>query len=229
MTQLIFNITGSHVNIHNHTWQEQTNNSNMSNIPNSQINEESNEEPISEETNEERISEETNEEPTNESTNTTENYRPFLLTPSFVLNGAQMPNTSGETREQRQHQNSNTETENQETSDIPIPVQLRTEINNILQSLLNIPVDNVQFEIRDQRHDVAEPEISIARVMNATRVLTPTEEMCDNNGTCAICHGLITQNTVVRQLTQCEHFFHNQCLETWFSNHDSCPVCRARI
>lgn len=46
---------------------------------------------------------------------------------------------------------------------------------------------------------------------------------------CAICQDTIAAGTEARTLHVCDHSFHTLCIDTWFSRHVNCPVCRHDI
>lgn len=46
---------------------------------------------------------------------------------------------------------------------------------------------------------------------------------------CTICQDTIMEGDSVRKLTYCNHFFHRNCIDTWFLRHVDCPVCRHDI
>lgn len=46
---------------------------------------------------------------------------------------------------------------------------------------------------------------------------------------CTICQDTIVEGDSVRKLTHCNHFFHRNCIDTWFLRHVDCPVCRHDI
>ncbi|CAN8316554.1 unnamed protein product [Cochlearia groenlandica] len=43
---------------------------------------------------------------------------------------------------------------------------------------------------------------------------------------CHICLGDYKGNHVLRQLPDCNHFFHVKCIDTWLKLNPTCPVCR---
>jgi len=47
---------------------------------------------------------------------------------------------------------------------------------------------------------------------------------------CAICLEIMDQEVspAIRQL-DCEHEYHAKCVNTWLSNHNTCPICRQRV
>ena len=46
---------------------------------------------------------------------------------------------------------------------------------------------------------------------------------------CSICHCMIESGQIIRKINNCNHIFHHQCIDTWFLNHSSCPLCRAPL
>ncbi|KAI5085054.1 hypothetical protein GOP47_0001223 [Adiantum capillus-veneris] len=46
---------------------------------------------------------------------------------------------------------------------------------------------------------------------------------------CSICLGDFLEGHLLRVLPSCRHAFHIQCIDTWLSNHHSCPTCRGEV
>jgi len=46
---------------------------------------------------------------------------------------------------------------------------------------------------------------------------------------CSICRHLLNDNDICRKINQCNHIFHQNCLDTWFNRHTTCPICRASL
>ncbi len=70
---------------------------------------------------------------------------------------------------------------------------------------------------------------SAAQIAHATTVSTVAVVQGDD--TCAICQELLnsTVNTQLRRINHCNHCFHKNCIDVWFSSHVQCPVCRHDI
>lgn len=53
--------------------------------------------------------------------------------------------------------------------------------------------------------------------------------MYEYNEKCAICHenmNIIDDNNEMYELPECKHYFHTNCILTWFrSGHNRCPLC----
>ncbi|XP_058764681.1 RING-H2 finger protein ATL5-like [Vicia villosa] len=46
---------------------------------------------------------------------------------------------------------------------------------------------------------------------------------------CAICLSEYTDGDECRKLPNCDHVFHSQCIDRWFTSQSSCPLCRALV
>ncbi|KAJ4958422.1 hypothetical protein NE237_025533 [Protea cynaroides] len=46
---------------------------------------------------------------------------------------------------------------------------------------------------------------------------------------CAICLVEFQDNDEIRLLTVCNHVFHRNCIDEWFGNHTTCPLCRKSL
>ncbi|KAJ3692169.1 hypothetical protein LUZ60_012519 [Juncus effusus] len=57
----------------------------------------------------------------------------------------------------------------------------------------------------------------------------------DNNGggsgwaQCSVCMNLVQEGEKVRQLTDCKHLFHPECIDMWLYSHSTCPLCRSTV
>ena len=48
----------------------------------------------------------------------------------------------------------------------------------------------------------------------------------DTENTCAICQDILQGDQEARKLNVCGHWFHKNCIDTWFFRNVYCPVCR---
>lgn len=71
-------------------------------------------------------------------------------------------------------------------------------------------------------------------------VVRPSQEQIDTNTTvgrlvsdtehsCPICQDSLTNEQEGRKLNACGHWFHKNCIDTWFQSNVRCPVCRHDI
>ena len=47
--------------------------------------------------------------------------------------------------------------------------------------------------------------------------------------TCSICREPINGTSIIREIKNCRHKFHQLCLDTWLENRRTCPICRGNI
>ncbi|XP_071695163.1 E3 ubiquitin-protein ligase ATL31-like [Rutidosis leptorrhynchoides] len=46
---------------------------------------------------------------------------------------------------------------------------------------------------------------------------------------CAVCLNEYEDEETLRLLPKCDHVFHPECIDAWFKNHVTCPVCRTNL
>jgi len=92
------------------------------------------------------------------------------------------------------------------------------DTTNIFTNLLNImnpgPMENVVV--------FPSPE----QIAAATRVFTTDTRLEE---CCAVCQEDIEPAVQVRQIKQCTHVFHKDCVDQWFEQSVFCPICRLDI
>ena len=46
---------------------------------------------------------------------------------------------------------------------------------------------------------------------------------------CAVCLGDYEDGEMIRQLPDCHHHFHMECIDQWLATHTTCPMCRRSL
>lgn len=46
---------------------------------------------------------------------------------------------------------------------------------------------------------------------------------------CAVCLGAVKEGEMVRQLPDCGHMYHVECIDRWLAAHRTCPLCRSEL
>lgn len=67
---------------------------------------------------------------------------------------------------------------------------------------------------------------SVDEINNATTVYRVNRRQDD---ICTICQDEIETNQEVRRVDHCNHYFHRNCIDTWFQGNVHCPTCRHDI
>ena len=63
--------------------------------------------------------------------------------------------------------------------------------------------------------------------MDIKTLLKNSEYIYNYDGECSIC--LEKDSSRLCRKLNCNHIFHCECIDKWFSNKNSCPICRDRL
>ncbi|KAG6647907.1 RING-H2 finger protein ATL5-like [Carya illinoinensis] len=66
-------------------------------------------------------------------------------------------------------------------------------------------------------------------ILHALPTFTYSFKTHDSPLECAVCLSEFEDDDKGRVLPKCEHFFHVECIDTWFQSVSNCPLCRAPI
>ncbi|XP_047324421.1 E3 ubiquitin-protein ligase RHA1B-like [Impatiens glandulifera] len=86
-------------------------------------------------------------------------------------------------------------------------------------SLIRVPVKTVVASIK-----------SIVSVIEYRYFLLKNEIEEDNSGSCIVCCDLIEKNDQIRDMPNCCHAFHLDCMDRWLDEGQiTCPLCRSSM
>ena len=51
----------------------------------------------------------------------------------------------------------------------------------------------------------------------------------DEQDACSICREPFANSSIIRKINSCGHKFHLNCIDTWFQNQYTCPMCRVSV
>lgn len=92
---------------------------------------------------------------------------------------------------------------------------------SILSALLGLPTGSGGLEsFLNQRVTV---RLSPEQISTNTTLSTSNGNEDDD---CAICQDTIDSGQEMRRINHCGHFFHKECIDTWFTAGVHCPTCR---
>lgn len=117
-----------------------------------------------------------------------------------------------------------------------IPLNVTTQDNPILTTMLDGFTDTAVTNMLNQ---FLHPNV-LQNFLNQTVTVHPTNEEIDNATTvytesaesddnCAICQDPFEQGQELRRIDHCNHKFHKDCIDVWFSRNVNCPTCRHDI
>lgn len=68
-----------------------------------------------------------------------------------------------------------------------------------------------------------------AQIDAHSRVITYSASVDLDSPSCSICAQEWQHGDEIRKLNTCRHYFHKSCVDTWFRDHNTCPLCRTNI
>ncbi|OWM85158.1 RING-H2 finger protein ATL47-like [Punica granatum] len=114
----------------------------------------------------------------------------------------------------------------------PDPEQEQPELSHdiivmdgLFPSLVPVPTHILESLIKDRS-----PVLQYGAYLEKHRVVTVQEEQHENCAWCAVCLGRISESDEIRELCNCSHVFHRDCLDSWVDEKKvTCPLCRADL
>lgn len=114
--------------------------------------------------------------------------------------------------------------------------RVRMTMNNNTNALMNTLLGGLFGDIMGGMGN----GINLNSFLNERVLVYPTNDEIENasntfratrrqDDICAICQEDIENNQQVRRLTHCNHYFHQDCIDTWFRGNVHCPTCRHDI
>lgn len=75
------------------------------------------------------------------------------------------------------------------------------------------------------------PSVPMEQLHDVTRVVPYRSVVTDSTTTerCGICQDAFQEDSPVRQIRRCGHYYHLSCIEQWLANHQTCPLCMQNV
>ena len=75
------------------------------------------------------------------------------------------------------------------------------------------------------------PSVPMEQLHDVTRVVPYRSLVTDSTTTerCGICQDTFQEDSPVRQIRRCGHYYHLSCIEQWLANHQTCPLCMQNV
>lgn len=73
--------------------------------------------------------------------------------------------------------------------------------------------------------------VTLNRLLERTELVVLADNNISefNEMNCSICSQEFSVGQIVRKVTGCGHFFHQACIDRWFEENSTCPICRANL
>jgi hypothetical protein len=114
-----------------------------------------------------------------------------------------------------------------------ITEQLEETINQIYQNINSSSELNNNFQaiLEISRVGANSNGVTLAQLNISSQLISvnPSNISEYEEERCAVCNDDFTVNEVIRKLNTCPHYFHYNCIDTWFINNSTCPICRRDI
>lgn len=81
----------------------------------------------------------------------------------------------------------------------------------------NIPDSKIEAKIEEKVDEIPIPPLS-----------TRSDGLQDNWSSCSICLSDFQPQDLMLRLP-CSHFYHKSCVSMWFSQHNTCPLCKQNV
>jgi hypothetical protein len=62
--------------------------------------------------------------------------------------------------------------------------------------------------------------------LNQYTELFVNEDTTTEAAICSICRNNFVENEICRKITNCNHYFHQTCVDSWLVRNQTCPMCR---
>ena len=71
------------------------------------------------------------------------------------------------------------------------------------------------------------PGLTLSQLNEKTNVYI--QDTANENEKCHICKEEYNDNSIYRKNISCEHYFHQGCIDTWYSEKYKCPICNQDV
>jgi hypothetical protein len=171
-------------------------------------------------------------------------FNPTILPINPMQLNTWMTNLSNIIQQQNNQQPDNQQNEEDidniselDDDDEPPPLEEISEFDNLLNSNMNPVLRQNFLTLMNMLMNPSDRQ-SLEQFLQTQQSVPLTQEQIENIGKyeyklepnvskcCNICLEDLEENEWVRKLTKCEHLFHTECIDKWFSEKPMCPVCK---
>uniref|UniRef100_A0A6C0IV68 RING-type domain-containing protein n=1 Tax=viral metagenome TaxID=1070528 RepID=A0A6C0IV68_9ZZZZ len=151
-----------------------------------------------------------------------------------VNNQNQSPNNNLATNHNLANQSHTQNDSSQDNTPVENVYTETIEFEPIITSFTINPSDNSSNNILETLSNTfrnlsnSQEGLTIENLNNKTSLITINSENAESylGEKCSICNIDYQEGQILRKLNDCGHTFHYECVDTWFSRHSTCPICR---
>ena len=136
---------------------------------------------------------------------------------------------------------------NSEDSQVNVQIQRGGDENNLAETQINATIDynsdlsNIENIVSftdalsssiaqslENIEIINSPGLSLSNILNKTELFI-YKTIEDPEDKCHICNEQYSELDICRKNKICNHYFHQICIDNWYSSHNKCPICQQII
>ena len=115
-----------------------------------------------------------------------------------------------------------------------MPELINTALNNrgdnrqtFIETFLTPNSNEVLVNVYNRQNNEG---VKLLDLLNNTDVILFKDNDTENPDTqCSICQTRYEENTIIRKINNCNHYYCINCLDRWLTTNNKCPQCRQLI
>tara|TARA_B110000977_G_C10703705_1_gene348431 strand:- start:41 stop:541 length:501 start_codon:yes stop_codon:yes gene_type:complete len=124
----------------------------------------------------------------------------------------------------------NTDTSSTIDNENPLNIPLSAHVNATIDTTEFVELNNiVNFtdalsNALDSNNIFRDDEVTIKKIIDKT-VCVLYKNLEEKDDKCHICNEAYNDDDICRLNNECKHYFHQSCIDTWYSANKKCPIC----
>ena len=122
------------------------------------------------------------------------------------------------------------EGDNSPTAQINATIDYNTGLDNINQ-IVNI-TDALSRSISESLENIefiTPTNLSLRDILAKTILFVCKGDITELEDKCHICNESYNEFDICRKNNACNHYFHQSCIDSWYSGHNKCPICQQLV
>lgn len=98
-------------------------------------------------------------------------------------------------------------------------------ISNIVRRLFNVSESSENIRTSNNNYQITTNDL----INNTSLSINQSDCEAQSQEQCSICRDSIQSYQIIRTIKKCGHRFHQGCIDNWFIQHHTCPICRDSV